>query len=61
MEPYEGGKFYLNPFGAELEVAEMSQPGNMIIFPSWFHHKVTPVTKCKRITLSMWAQGPKFV
>jgi len=61
MEPYEGGKFFLKPFGAQLEVAEISQPGNMIIFPSWFHHKVTPVTKGKRITISFWVRGPKFV
>ena len=61
MEPYTGGKFYLNPFGGEIQVPEFSGPGSMVIFPSWFFHKVTPVTKGIRRTLTMWARGPKFV
>jgi len=61
MKSYTGGKFYLNPFGGEIPIPEFSGPGNMIIFPSWFFHKVTPVTKGQRITLTMWAKGPKFI
>jgi len=60
MQSYTGGKFYLNPFGGEIPVPEFSGPGSVVIFPSRFFHKVTPVTKGKRITLSMWARGPKF-
>ena len=61
MKPYTGGKFYLNPFGGEIIVSEFSAPGDMVIFPAWFFHKVTPVTKGKRITLTVWARGPKFI
>jgi|TARA_R100001244_G_scaffold121612_1_gene91243 predicted 2-oxoglutarate/Fe(II)-dependent dioxygenase YbiX len=58
--PYTGGKFYINPFGEERIVPEISTPGNMVIFPSWFFHKVTPVTKGKRISITIWSKGPKF-
>jgi len=34
--------------------------GKLLIFPSWFLHKVTPVTKGERISLSTWIKGPKF-
>ena len=61
MKSYTGGKFYLNPFGGEITVPEFSAPGDMVIFPAWFFHKVTPVTKGKRLTLSIWAKGPKFI
>jgi len=60
MQSYEGGKFYLNPFGQEIMVSEINDPGSLIIFPSWFFHTVTPVTKGKRISLAWWAEGPKF-
>jgi len=61
MKPYRGGKFYLNPFGGEMLVPEFSEPGSMVVFPPWFFHKVTPVTKGKRITITVWARGPKFI
>ena len=54
------GKFYINPFGEEMILPEIYTPGNMIIFPSWFFHKVTPVTKGKRISITIWSKGPKF-
>ena len=60
MEPYEGGKFYLRPFGDEFVVPEFSEPGDMVVFPSGFLHKVAPVTKGKRISLAIWLKGPKF-
>ena len=59
--PYEGGKFYLNPSGQEIPVPEINDYGALIIFPAWFLHKVTPVTKGKRISLSWWGEGPKFI
>tara|TARA_R100001244_G_C5118782_1_gene122979 strand:- start:84 stop:650 length:567 start_codon:yes stop_codon:yes gene_type:complete len=61
LESYTGGKFYLNPFGKEIVVPEFSESGDMVIFPAWFFHQVTPVTTGKRITLTIWAKGPKFI
>tara|TARA_R100000426_G_scaffold3936_1_gene6332 strand:+ start:476 stop:1033 length:558 start_codon:yes stop_codon:yes gene_type:complete len=60
LNKYEGGDFYINPFGQEEVVDCIKTPGNLLIFPSWFLHKVTPVTKGERISLSTWIKGPKF-
>jgi PKHD-type hydroxylase len=58
-EPYEGGKLelFLNePFSFEC----LDKPGSAIIFPSHIQHRVTPVTKGERKTVSMWIKGPLF-
>ena len=57
-EPYEGGEFYMlnqrdgksHPFNS----------GETLIFTSLLAHKVTPVTKGERITLTYWATGSKW-
>lgn len=36
------------------------QKGDLIVFPSYTLHEVTPVTKGTRFSLVGWAQGPKF-
>jgi PKHD-type hydroxylase len=46
--------------GKEFIVPEIKKSGNMIIFPSFFLHKVTPVIKGDRKTLTAWIAGPKF-
>lgn len=58
-EPYEGGRLELF-LGEEKHVVEMDKPGTLIIFPSFTQHRVTPVTKGERTTLSMWIKGPNF-
>jgi|TARA_Y100000114_G_C11738578_1_gene317641 PKHD-type hydroxylase len=58
-EEYEGGDFYIH-MGKEFIVPEIKKSGNMIIFPSFFLHKVTPVIKGDRKTLTAWIAGPKF-
>ena len=58
--PYKGGEFYINPFGEEHLVPQISKPGTLLVFPSSFFHKVTPVIEGKRITVSIWSKGPKF-
>lgn len=59
-EDYEGGKFYLKSNKYDTHISELDTMGNMIIFPSFILHKVEPVTKGKRITLSHWFCGPAF-
>ena len=58
--PYKGGEFYINPFGEEHLVPQISKPGTLLVFPSSFFHKVSPVTEGKRITVGVWSKGPKF-
>lgn len=52
---YEGGNLELFSIG---NVAK--KKGNMIIFPSWHHHKVHPVTSGIRKTIVCWFTGPDW-
>lgn len=58
-EPYEGGDFFMY-FGYDRPMPELHQRGTLFIFPCYTYHKVTPVTKGSRITISTWMQGPNF-
>jgi PKHD-type hydroxylase len=58
-EYYEGGTLELFQMGPS-RVFEIETPGSIVVFPSWIYHRVTPVTKGNRRTLSMWISGPSF-
>lgn len=55
---YEGGdlEFY-NPTGP---VKSNRAKGSITVFPSYHYHRVSPVTKGKRIALVGWIVGPDF-
>jgi len=55
-EPYEGGEFYR--MGGKEKVKFDS--GEALVLNSMMTHKVTPVTKGERITLTYWAWGPAW-
>lgn len=55
-EPYEGGNFF--KINEEEEIKFDS--GMALIFNSLIAHKVTPVTKGERITLTYWGEGPPW-
>jgi PKHD-type hydroxylase len=57
-EPYEGGEFHIN--GSKDDVALTFEPGMGMIFHSPIAHKVTPVTKGERISLTYWGIGPAW-
>ena len=52
-EPYEGGEFYMISSNEEIEFTS----GMGLIMTSLIAHKVTPVTKGERITLTYWGYG----
>jgi len=56
---YDGGvleiKYGCKPF--EYKIGK----GDMVVFPSFLLHRVTPVTKGVRKTLVGWGRGPNFV
>jgi PKHD-type hydroxylase len=57
---FEGGQFYINT-GSEKDAFEVEmKKGRLIAFPSFFIHRVAPVTKGKRKSLVIWVMGPKF-
>ena len=55
-EKYTGGKFMIFD-GRPLHVKELDNPGTLICFPSYKLHKVTPVTKGERTTLTVFKTG----
>lgn len=54
---YEGGSFYIFD-GVPLKVKEFDEPGSLVVFPSYFLHKVTPVTKGIRYSGVLFITGP---
>ena len=56
-DDYEGGEFefFLDDIQIKNEI------GTVIVFPSYFLHRVNPVTKGTRYSLVAWFRGPKFI
>tara|TARA_B110000285_G_C14750268_1_gene434856 strand:+ start:100 stop:645 length:546 start_codon:yes stop_codon:yes gene_type:complete len=57
-EPYEGGEFIVFKDDTFREIPEISQPGCTLLLNQGIVHKVNPVTKGIRKTLSFWFYGP---
>jgi PKHD-type hydroxylase len=55
-EEYEGGE--LNFFINRNEIKAPKTKGTVVIFPSFFMHKVSMVTKGVRKSLVIWVHGP---
>jgi len=56
---YEGGYFeFFTGGGAATRV--MLPKGQVLVFPSWLVHRVTPVLNGTRLSLVAWAHGPRF-
>lgn len=60
-QSYEGGCFEFNaPEISNNELIPFKQQGSVLVFPSFFYHRVTPVTAGTRYSLVSWIDGPKF-
>ena len=63
-DEYEGGslKFDFGPHRKDryYECEEIKPRGSIIVFPSFLHHQVTPVTKGIRYSLVLWTLGKPF-
>ena len=59
-EDYEGGDFQFHSSYAPIapDPVALRKKGTVLIFPSFFLHRVTPVTKGERKSLVAWADGP---
>ena len=62
---YEGGDFEFdfrnNKKGKNIrKVSELTNQGDLIVFPSYVWHRVTPVKKGTRKSLVLWYIGPPF-
>tara|TARA_R100001143_G_scaffold33083_1_gene31699 strand:+ start:1552 stop:2100 length:549 start_codon:yes stop_codon:yes gene_type:complete len=58
--PYQGGGLEL-AVSSPQPVPELDEPGTMVIFPSFFLHRVTPILKGTRTSLALLLTGPKWV
>ncbi|HCY81926.1 MAG TPA: hypothetical protein DHV22_10175 [Xanthomarina gelatinilytica] len=57
-QKYEGGDFQIYGTGT---TPEFKKAGDMILFHSYLPHKVTPVIKGVRKTLTVFLNGPKLI
>tara|TARA_R110002096_G_scaffold250551_1_gene443005 strand:- start:120 stop:695 length:576 start_codon:yes stop_codon:yes gene_type:complete len=58
---YEGGVFEIeNVTYSPEDKIKMQDKGTILTFPSFLQHRVTPVTKGKRMSLIAWVEGKKF-
>ena len=55
-DEYEGGELILK-MSLDEQTIKLDK-GEIIVFPSWMLHKVTPVTKGKRRVIVGWGLGP---
>ena len=58
-DTFEGGEFEINLANEDTKVSELVI-GSLIAFPSYVIHRVKPVTKGIRRSLTVWCVGPKF-
>ncbi len=57
-DAYEGGRLEIMP-SAHVVAADPAR-GAATVFPSYLLHRVTPVTRGTRHSLTVWAHGPAF-
>lgn len=61
---FEGGSFIYHNSNEKINLSEKNpeavQKGNIIVFPSFVPHGVTPVTKGTRYSLVGWCIGERF-
>lgn len=58
-EDYDGGQLELDREQTP-DAERFSQCGDLLIFPSFLRHRVTPVTRGSRFSLVTWVKGPRF-
>lgn len=54
---FEGGEFQIQLY---QDYTAPLEKGTIIAFPSILQHRVTPVTSGKRISATIWLNGPRF-
>jgi PKHD-type hydroxylase len=56
-DDYEGGEF---EFFDLAQPVDFKKRGSVLVFPSFFLHRVLPVTSGTRYSLVSWIEGPKW-
>lgn len=58
-DTYKGGDFELGE-PCDFNNIKFKPRGSVLVFPSFFRHRVLPVTEGIRFSLVSWIDGPKF-
>ncbi len=58
-QPFSGGEFDFF-LGKDLNVEFINEPGTLLVFPSFYYHRVRPVTSGVRRTMSGWFYGDNW-
>jgi hypothetical protein len=56
---YIGGEFEIFE-GYDHHIESLDHPGTLIVFPSYWYHRVKPVLSGERTTISFWFLGPNW-
>jgi len=62
-EDFSGGRLqFVNIYSGKRAIltSELKGTGSVIVFPSFMHHRVAPITKGTRYSLVAWFLGPPF-
>jgi PKHD-type hydroxylase len=59
-DQYDGGEFEFITDHPNKPVKAEQKKGDLILFPGWMIHRITPVLKGERKSLVGWIMGPKF-
>lgn len=57
---YEGGEFEFEIDRKNIPMPQLKKKGSIIVFPSFWNHRVKEVTRGVRRTLVAWVDGPSF-
>ena len=57
---FEGGEFQINHFSEQYPWSTNLKKGNVLIFPSFLLHRVSPIISGVRESITIWPVGPKF-
>jgi PKHD-type hydroxylase len=57
---FTGGEFEINTGDQNYPLDIKFEKGGVALFPSFVHHRVTPVTSGIRKSIVTWVTGPKF-
>jgi len=57
---FSGGEFQMTTASEEMSETINAKKGSVIVFPSFFLHRVKPVITGTRKSITAWVTGPKF-
>lgn len=57
---YDGGDLLIKNYEQEITCKKAGHRGSIIVFPSFYQHKISPITKGIRNSLVMWTLGKPF-